>query len=229
MDNKENREFPDILVHGLTGSGKDTIANYYKAYYDYRKMRLAGTIKQVICEKFDLTEEELEVVKRTDPEMRLEHHRVSDNNGGQNSSLNRAGQIANRTAFELSIVNDKEKQIVVCDGRSFEEAQVLLSHNFVVIFLSRTTQEFRDSTHFTENNLFLNGQLAELTNHENGMFIDNIIVVFNDTNYTNEKRAEIIENFHEDTKVLLLSNSVSGEGLIEKLDEFLIDNNIFKD
>lgn len=64
MDNNFQK---NIIIVGLTGSGKDTIADDLVYNSDYFKLRIAGTIKQIICEKHELSETELEEVKRTNP------------------------------------------------------------------------------------------------------------------------------------------------------------------
>ena len=215
----KNSEYMDFFILGASGSGKDTVADFLKSYYNMRKMRLAGTIKQVICETYDLTFEELEEQKRADPNIRLKHHEVSTLLGGQKSSLNRTFQIARHESFDLNIVDDPERPIVVCDCRTFEEANVMLSENFVGIFLSRQSGEFKDPNHFTETNLFENGKLIELS--ETLDFAENMIVVFNDKSDTKESIAEFTQKLNSNVTICTPLKNCNGIELVEAIDAHL--------
>ena len=185
----QSEQKPDIFVFGLTGAGKDTVGNYIAEYYDYRKIRIAGTIKQIICEKYGFTPEELEKQKRLDPNIRMEHHNTSKMLGDQQGSLNRTRLITEHNTFDLQLVSDPEKPLFVLDCRTFDEALVLLEGGFYGIFLNRTTKEFKLDGHFTEGDLFKNGQLNELLEE----WKDKILLVYNgdtdirDENYLNSE------------------------------------------
>jgi len=221
----KNFDKPDVFVYGMTGSGKDTISDYIKAYYEYRKMRIAGTIKQAICEKHDLTHEELEELKRQNPDFRMEHHTFSDLLGCPAASLNRTHQIASRRAYDFNIVLDPEKPVVISDVRSFDEATILLNNDFVGIFLARTTDEFKHAAHYTENNMFMNGQLGELSNNHNA---EQMIVIFNGGSFDESAIDTIKETLHPDTKVYVMDENPTGEDLIEFFDNILEELQLVK-
>ena len=42
----------NIFIYGMSGSGKDTIANFLQSKYDFIKLRIAGTIKQYVYETY---------------------------------------------------------------------------------------------------------------------------------------------------------------------------------
>ncbi len=160
----------NIFVCGLSGSGKDSVANHFRDVYGFMKLRIADTIKRIICESKGLTFEELEIQKRTNPELRKLHNDVSKMLDGiagfDQSTLNRLKMLIDGTAFDYQYI-PKENFIrefpkVICDCRTFKEAEMLLKAGWTGIFLSRIPIEYRDSTHFTEQNLFFNGGLFEL-------------------------------------------------------------------
>lgn len=153
----------NYFVYGMSNSGKDTVSNYLRDRYGYVKLRIARTIKQIICEEYDLTYEELEKLKRTNPKFRLEHHRVSEMLGNKKSSMHRLVQLIDGRSMDFEYV-DARKPRVICDCRDFEESDMMLNSDWVGIFLTRTTGEFRDSTHYTEQFMFSNDDLKKLSN-----------------------------------------------------------------
>ena len=218
--NKTKEVLPDLFVWGLTGSGKDTLGNYFSSYYEYRKIRIAGTIKQIICEKFGYTPEELEIKKRTDPSLRLEHHLQSEHLGNQMGSLNRTHQIAVHKSFDLQLCSDAEKQLFVCDNRTYDESKILLDYDWTGIFLARTTTEFKKEGHFTEQNMFLNGELKKLAeNHAHQM-----LIVFNDKDSNIVDIRTWLVGFTVQPKYIHLPNATA-EQLIDAVDDAL--NNWF--
>ncbi len=214
---------PDFFVAGLTGAGKDTIVNYLKDYFDYRKMRLAKTIKTIICEKNDLTFDELENLKRTNQEFRVKHHEESLYLTKE-SSLVRAKQIARRTSMDFECVSNPEKQVAVCDVRCADEAGILLEHDFIGLFLSRTTDEFKDSAHYTEQNLFHNGQLLGLIEDFPG---NTFVIVLNsveqETEFLEKLNKLILDQELENIIILTFEGNPTEEQLIEKIDEVVSD------
>jgi adenylate kinase len=215
---KRNPEYVDMFVAGLTGSGKSTVASFLHSYYGMRKMRIAGTIKQIICEDLGVTPDELEERKRKDPAVRLKHHEVSQMLGNQHGSLNRTALIAAHESFDLTIVDDPENPIVVEDVRTKDEAIVLLDANWVGIFLERTTDEFRKADHFTENNMFDNGTIVELSNMLD--YGERMVVVFNGS-MTKGERLEFIEKLSPDVTVASPPEKCTGEQLVEFVDMVL--------
>lgn len=178
----------NIFVYGLTGSGKDTVSNYLVENYGYLKLRIADTIKRIICESKNISLEELEIQKRINPELRMLHHEVSqilDNIARfPQSSINRVKQLINGTAFDYQhlVTNNNQFNIdevnkVICDCRTFGEAKEFLDAGWTGIFLSRTTNEFKHESHFTEQYMFTNGQLAEFIEK----YKNQVKVIFNRT------------------------------------------------
>lgn len=161
-----------IFIYGLSGAGKDTIADYLSKTYGFYKLRIAGTIKHIIYESYGLTSrEEFENIKRNYAFMRKEHNNIGnlyDKRGldisGREASINRCIQLANGTALDYDIFPNKEKSnIVICDVRTREEIDILLRAGFIGIFLTRNTRlEYSDKNHKTENQNVLPDLLTEL-------------------------------------------------------------------
>ena len=140
----------NIFVYGLTGSGKDSVSNYLVENYGYFKLRIADTIKRVICEALNISSEELEEQKRTNSELRMLHHIVSqmfdDLAKKPQSSINRVEQLINGKAFDFhnfSVQHDKVLK-VICDCRTISEAKKFLEAGWTGIFLSRTTESVKN-------------------------------------------------------------------------------------
>lgn len=152
----------NYFVYGMSNSGKDTISNYLRDRYGYAKLRIARTIKQIICEKHDITYDELEELKRNNPEFRLEHHQVSEMLGNKKSSMCRLIQLIDGRSMDFEYV-DARKPRVICDCRDFEESDMMLNSGWIGIFLTRTTGEFGDSSHYTEQFMFSNDDLKKLS------------------------------------------------------------------
>jgi hypothetical protein len=215
----KNPQFMDFFVAGLTGSGKTITADYIQSYYNCRHFRLAGTIKQIICEQNNITPEELEVLKRENPEWRQKHHDVSAVIGCPLTSMNRARLLATRRAFDFTIVNDPEKPIIIGDVRSEEEADILLFENFIGIFLARTTNEYQ-AGHWTDNSMFGDGSIERLS-HSNNEYADNMIVVFNGKQNLHE-RTEFVKKLHPNTTVISFETPPNADQLIEAIDKALL-------
>lgn len=196
----------NYFVYGMSNSGKDTISNYLRDKYGYAKLRIARTIKQIICEKHDITYDELEELKRNNPTFRLEHHEVSKMLGNKKSSMRRLIQLIDGRSMDFEYV-DAKKPRVICDCRDFEEADMMLDSGWVGIFLTRTTGEFRDSSHYTEQFMFGNNDLKKLSNiyglgrlividnridkSDESLFVDNMIKY--DTNGSPEELYNTID------------------------------------
>ena len=207
----------DFFVSGMSSSGKDTISNYLVQYYGFTKVRIAGTIKQIICEKFDFTHDELEEAKRNDPAFRVAHHETSEMLGNKTSSMIRLKQLIERRAYDFNLIKNPENPLIICDVRDMEEAAKCLSDGAVGIFLQRTTNEFRDASHYTEQHMFVNGQLIELSNVPG--FADNMIIVFNGSEPENTN-SSLINKLHPDVKIVTIPYvNCTGEQLIEAVDE----------
>lgn len=200
----------NLFVYGQTGSGKDTISNYLRDKFGYSKMRIARTIKQVICEKYNISFDELEKLKRNNHYFRNEHHYVSKMLGNSASSMNRLHQLINGKSMDYEYVNfDKPK--VICDVRIFEEAKLCLNNNYVGIFLTRRTDEYV-AGHYTDKFMLTNGELDLLLREHQ----DKIIII------DNHKIKDVIK--HEWDKITINTDGTP-ENLLKVVDMILATNN----
>ncbi len=173
----------NIFLYGLSGAGKDTIANYLRDEYYYLKLRIAGTIKQYVFETYGFkTQDEFEQAKRSNKDVRLAHNnfgRQYDKEGIERSNreatFNRIQSLIDRTALEFEIMEGMDLyENCIVDVRTFDEARMLLEAGYMGIFLTRrNVGEVADATHKTEQGLFGNNQILELPNSENIFIIRN--------------------------------------------------------
>lgn len=218
LENKSRRNFkmienPDLFIAGLTSSGKTTVSLHISDYYNYRQLRNAGTIKQIICEKYGWSPEELEEQKRADSKIRDEHHTQSTYLG-KNSTLNRCKLLATRKAFEFENCPDPEKQLLITDVRDHEESAIYLEHGFYGIFLSRTTGDY-NAKHWTDANMFMNGKIIELSNTSD--FAERMVIVMNGGTVS----QDFWVNINPKVKRISLPKNPDAGMLIEALDEYL--------
>lgn len=178
----------NVFIYGLSGAGKDTIANYLRDKYGYLKLRIAGTIKQYVFETYGFkTQEEFEKAKREIPDVRKAHNifgKQYDKEGLERSNReateNRINAICDKTALEFEIkYNMKDYPICVVDVRNKFEAELLLNRGFHGIFLNRRNNEFADNKHKTEQDMFINGELKSLIEN---LKESNITIIFNSEN-----------------------------------------------
>lgn len=162
-------EIKKIFIAGLSGAGKDTFSNHLRDEHNFLKLRIANTIKHIICERENILFKNLDDEKRKNPELRIMHNVVGVSlNKDKDSSIptgtmNRLIQLIMGTAVDFDMLKDADKMNkVICDVRLKIEAELLLANNYKGIFLSRTSDEYKDSSHFTEQNMFLNGDLKDL-------------------------------------------------------------------
>jgi len=173
-------EQKNIFIYGLSGSGKDTISNFFRDEYYFIKLRIANTIKSIICETNNLTFNELEEQKRNKPELRQLHHTVGKILDKDNGTNNRIKQLIDGTSLEYQHFNKQNglinKPRIICDCRCKEWSEQLLNAGWIGIFLFRTGKEYKDSTSFTEQNMFLNGNINELLK----IYYDQMYLIYND-------------------------------------------------
>lgn len=196
---------PNIFIWGLSGSGKDTISNLLVKNLKYLKVRIADTIKRIIMEQDNLTFEELEELKRINPELREKHHDIGKFMDAKNGTIHRIGQIINRTALDLyNLPEDvKNRKMVVCDCRSYEEAKLFLDAGWYGIFLNRQPNEYRNKEHWTENDMFFNGNITKLVSK----YKHKIILVFNDRQ---DYSCDEIQDIHD----ILKKNTSSEKNIL---------------
>lgn len=163
-----------MFTWGLSGSGKDTICNALKKR-GVLTLRIARTIKQVICEKYDITMEELDHLKRFNPAFR-ELHRdvqvyletldksVSGEDVVAEGPMNRLKQLVNYTAFDYDMLPASTLMSfprVIVDVRKIDEVRMLLKSGFHGIFLTRIPTEHVIQGHPTEVYLPLHEVMME--------------------------------------------------------------------
>lgn len=168
----------NIFLYGMSGSGKDTLANYFKNSHLYLKFRCAGTIKQIISEKSNMTFSELEERKRTEKELREAHWKVGDWMGKDGAAVSqRIKNILSRKSVEFDILpsNVIENPICFCDVRRMFEVELMLQNGCVGIFLTRTTPEYKHGKHSTEDSIMLDDRFDYILNK----YKNQCIVVFN--------------------------------------------------
>ena len=157
--------YPNIFLYGLSGAGKDTIANYLRDNYGYIKLRVAGTIKQIIMETNNLVDlDDLEYQKRLKPEIRKAHNllgtildSVGELKSNPPSSKNRLRLLVRERSLESEMIKDYHTYPkVICDVRTEDELNYILSHtgNYIGILLKRQNRgEYADKKHKTEQYL----------------------------------------------------------------------------
>lgn len=159
MDNNKQIR---LFIHGLSGSGKDTVSNYLRDNYDFIKLRIAKTIKSIIFEMRGYKNQKtFEISKRKHSSVRTEHNvwgLILDHFGkdfsGSTATENRLKSIINGESLDYEMVRDAfARHHVICDVRSEYEINQLLGAGYTGIFLLRTTNEFKDASHHTEQKL----------------------------------------------------------------------------
>lgn len=181
----ETNNFPNIFVYGLSGSGKDTIANYLRDNCGYIKLRIAGTIKQMILEIAGFKDsKDLEIKKRLNVKVRKAHNvigNILDSLGilesQQSSSLNRLRLILENGIIESEMISKYSKQPkIICDVRTEEEINYILKHTHPnnpwigILLTRRNTSEYADTKHKTEQKL----DFEQYRENPNIIIIDNI-------------------------------------------------------
>ena len=206
----------NIFIYGMSGSGKDTIANFLQSKYDFIKLRIAGTIKQYVYETYGFKSlKEFEEAKRLIPNIRIAHHtfgyqykKEGELLSKEDASLNRLDLIINRELLEFEIDKNLDaKPICICDVRRMCEIEKLLAAGWLGIFLTRTTNEYKDVKHATDQSIFANGEFMNLLNSDK--YNNQIILIANDDKPLIDQETKFKPNcfnFETDgSKELLLS------------------------
>lgn len=222
-------EIKNIFIEGCSGSGKDTLANYFRDIHGYFKIRIADTIKRIICETENLTFDELEAQKRNNPELRLLHNEVGKYLDSKNGTVNRINQIINRVALDFQHIKNIEKiKICVCDARGYENAEQLLKAGFLGFFLIRDPREFGNPEHWTEKTLSRDRKIIELAKQ----YYKQMIIVFNfNRRISLDEIDSYINEFHDNENIFnpsyLNTPGETGKEFIENFDS-LINTTAFK-
>lgn len=220
----EHFKFPKLFTCGASGSGKDTICNYL-IDEGYLRLRLAHTIKQIICEKRNLSFDELEVIKRTVAEIRTEHNDLGDFMNETNGTLNRIDLLERFEALDFEYLKQigwdfKNQPKVYVDVRNYEEANKLFSYGYYGIFLTRQTNEFKNPKHHTEQNMFFNGDLERLIAEQK----NNMSIICNNNHIlenTDTFDTLVLEKYDSITDVIMCDGT-AGDLLEQVKHKFII-------
>ncbi len=182
---KTKQQLRDIFISGLIGSGKDILANHLMINHDYFKIRIAGTIKQVIQDVLCLPFNELEIQKRLKPEIRQFHHDVNKIMTKLDpyhypiiKSLNRIKLISRRQSMEFE---NKINHYVIPDVRSIDEIHTFFVNNIdgIGVFLLRNHQEeYVDNSHWTNKKIFNDSKFLNICK----LYENRIIIIDNSDN-----------------------------------------------
>lgn len=194
----------NVFFCGLSGSGKDTLANYFRDTHGYLKFRLAGTIKQIITEKGHFSFSQIDELKRTNENIRKDHWIVGDWMGADgNAVMQRIKNICDRDSVEFDMLpaDLRGNPICICDVRRDFEIRMLLERGFVGVFLTRTTEELKENQHSTEINMFKNGLVKNavekfpgqcLLVYNNGESPEDVLALAKDKKEMLEKTISVI-------------------------------------
>lgn len=236
-------EIKNIFIEGCSGSGKDTLANYFRDIHGYFKIRIADTIKRIICETENLTLDELEAQKRNNPELRLLHNEVGKYLDSKNGTVNRINQIINRVALDFQhIQNPESLKVCVCDARGYDNSEQLLKAGFLGFFLMRDPREFGNPEHWTEKTLARDKRIIELAekyhkqmvvifNLDRKIFLDELDSYRKNFIKENKEFIPALVNVHgnkfiEDFNTILKSNAFKHQ-VIDKYDNEIKKINLF--
>jgi hypothetical protein len=220
-----NNKQPTFFMYGLSASGKDTLANHLYENYGYSKIRIAKTIKQVVCETNNMTPEILEIQKRLNQNLRYQHKEVSDYmeslTSNKKHNLNRLKMLIDGTSYDYELLTKKQidnpAPKVFIDIRGFDEAHMLLKSGAIGIFLKRGGDNNTNKGHWTENGMFA-------TNRKGVSDMTKLFKEFGNQCYIvdNSESNEVLiptSNFLQFDKI-----KVTGEMLIEEVDEKIFRN-----
>lgn len=205
----------NVFFCGLSGSGKDTLANYFRDTHGYLKFRLAGTIKQIITEKGHFSFSQIDELKRTNENIRKDHWIVGDWMGADgNAVMQRIKNICDRDSVEFDMLPTdlRGNPICICDVRRDFEIRMLLERGFVGVFLTRTTEELKENQHSTEINMFKNGLVKNAVEK----FPGQCVLVYNNGEAKEDVLKLVSENkdfFAKTMSVLTFDSAPAGQTL----------------
>lgn len=173
----------NIFLMGLSGAGKDTIAQHLRDNLGYRIVRLSTTVKNLVYETFNFkTVADYEEAKRKFSYVRKAHNNIGDEydtrgefQAGTKSSDNRLTHIINNELIENDMVLGFDQMpIVIPDIRKCTDASRLLEYGWVGVMLGRRNySEYRNAKHHTEEDI-IGTPAFDYLREENGLiYIDN--------------------------------------------------------
>lgn len=176
-------ESRNIFLIGLSGAGKDTIAQHLRDNLGYRIVRLSTTVKNLVYETFNFkTVADYEEAKRKFSYVRKAHNNIGDEydtcgefQAGTKSSDNRLTHIINNELIENDMVLDFERMpIVIPDIRKGSDAVKLLEHGWIGVMLGRRNySEYRNAKHHTEEDIIGTPAFDLLRSKYGLIYIDN--------------------------------------------------------
>jgi hypothetical protein len=213
----------NIVLFGLSGSGKDTIGNHIASKYGYNIIRISKTLKYVVTEILGLSFDELEILKRKDPKIRSLHNEIGVLLDTYNHTLNRIGMLINGKAMDYDNIKFTDPKIVV-DCRTLEWLNKFIEANYSCILLTRTTNEFSNYGDKTEQNIFLNGSLYSFLENLSPEYYKNIVII--DNNSTKDFVVNrVLLNIYGNFGIKIYTTNGSTETLLNMVDNYIQTEN----
>jgi nucleoside-triphosphatase THEP1 len=208
-----------IFVCGLSGSGKDTISNYLRDEYKFLKLRIAGTIKQIITETDNIKWSELDEIKRNNSHVRLMHQKFGDEY--LSSLRNRLKLFDSGESRDFEIISKNSYDgLIICDAREIEEVEILFELGWTGIFLDRLPKEFNNN-HRSDKDIFIQRKFINLLNSYAD--INKIIILNDDDPNRNNTINEIIDIQYEGSSNLSLVDIDSKKDFKEQIYQIIDD------
>lgn len=163
-----------IALHGLAGSGKDTVADYLTKYYGYTKISFAKPLKEIICiltgwsypfVNGDIDREKRETLIHPDYGMTC---RQLMQFIGTDLFRNKLHQDIWLKITKRYLEEHRGQKIVVTDCRFTNEINMMKNFNATIILIKRpsllTTLDSSKPPHESEKNLIINNALVLVNN-----------------------------------------------------------------
>lgn len=212
--NKDDKQPNNIFVWGLSRSGKTTISEYIRDKYNYLMLRQAGTIKNILCDKYKTNIEGLEELK-SNPHIniRKQHYQVGEMIAKFLHNHTKGDFNVTEALYDMSIAyniiqrnhpifeslrKSDDYNVLVSDVRSLSTALLFLKAGWTGIFLTRRLEE-EITSHFTDVDIMRNGMLEDSIK-ELDIATSNIHIIhdsdFNSSilSYIPESNSHIIED-----------------------------------
>ena len=146
-----------IAITGAKRSGKDTLANYISARYDYEKIKLATPLKQSVCALFNFTEEQVENESKEfiDARWGITHRKAMQFFGTEMMQYKIQELLPDieRKFFVKSMINrmNPNKYYVISDMRFMHEYEEIAKLNPFIIRIDRPALDIPHDEHPSES------------------------------------------------------------------------------